>query len=98
VRAALAAALLLGACAAQDGPAAREAMFSPEDFVVAGNQCGASEYAHLVGERFAETLHAAMPEDVRIIRYATANTLEYAPGRPNVILDGRGGIAAIGCF
>jgi hypothetical protein len=41
---------------------------------------------------------AALPTDARVIRHNTANTLEYAPGRINVILAGDGRIAAIGCF
>lgn len=91
-------ALMLGACAAQESPASRAELFNPDDFTVAGNLCGASDYAHLIGEPFAETHQAALPANTRIIRQDLANTLEYAPGRINVMLDGQGRIAAIGCF
>lgn len=97
MRAALAA-LMLTACAAQENPAPRAELFNPDDFIVAGNACGASDYAHLVGEPFGEMQQAALPADSRVIRHNMANTLEYAPKRINVILDGAGRIAAIGCF
>ncbi len=100
MRAALAGLALLAGCAAQDIPApqAGDALFAPEDFVVAGDACGASEFAHLVGEEFVTTHQAAMPADTRVVRANMANTLEYTPARLNVFLDGRGRIAAIGCF
>jgi hypothetical protein len=97
MRSAALAALLLAGCAAQESPAP-QAFFNPDAFTVAGNACGASEYAHLVGEPFALTHQAALPADTRIIGHSEANTLEYARGRINVILDESGRIAAIGCF
>lgn len=101
MRSAVLAALALTACAAQETPAPQAAidgLFNPDDFTVAGNACGASAYAHLVGEQWAETHQAALPEDARIIRHNMANTLEYAPQRINVILAADGRVAAIGCF
>ncbi len=101
MRGAVLAALMLAGCAAQETPAPQAGLdpfFNPDDFTVAGNACGASEYAHLVGEAFAETHQAAMPANTRVIRHNMANTLEYAPGRINVILAGDGRVAAIGCF
>ncbi len=98
MRGAVLAALMLAGCAAQDDPASRAALFNPDDFTVAGNLCGASDYKHLVGEPFAEMHQAALPANARVIRHNMANTLEYAPGRINVILDGQGKVAAIGCF
>lgn len=97
MRGAVLSALMLAGCAAQENPAP-QAVFNPDDFTVAGNACGASDYAHLLGEPFAETHQAAMPADTRVIRHNMANTLEFTPGRMNVILDGGGRIAAIGCF
>jgi hypothetical protein len=94
-------ALLLASCAAPETPtpqAALDPFFHPDDFTVAGNACGASDYAHLVGEPWGELHQAALPTDARVIRHNMANTLEYAPGRINVILAGDGRIAAIGCF
>lgn len=101
MRSAVLAALMLAGCAAQETPApqaALDGLFNPDDFTVAGNACGASEYAHLVGEPWAETHQAALPADARIIRHDMANTLEYAPQRINVILAPDGRVAAIGCF
>ena len=98
MRAAVLVALMLGACAAQENPVSRNELFNPDDFTVAGNLCGASDYAHLVGEPFAETQQAALPANARVIGHNMANTLEYAPNRINVILDGQDRIAAIGCF
>jgi hypothetical protein len=87
--------VLVAACATQtaQAPASR-----PDAFVIAGDACGASRYAHLVGEQFAETHRASMPQDANVIGRAARTTLEYEPGRLNVVLDGRGRIVAIGCF
>jgi hypothetical protein len=101
MRSAVLSALLLAACAAQETPAPQAALdplFNPDDFTVAGNACGASDYAHLVGEPWGELHEAALPADARVIRHDMANTLEYTPGRINVILAADGQIAAIGCF
>ncbi len=98
MRSAVLAALALTACAAQETPAPQASLFNPDDFTVAGNACGASDYAHLVGEPWGETHQAALPADARVIAHNGANTLEYAPSRINVILDESGRIAAIGCF
>lgn len=99
MRGAVIAALTLAGCAAQEAPAPQVGeLFNPDDFTVAGNACGASDDAHLVGEQWGETHQAALPADARVIPHNGANTLEYAPSRINVILDGSGRIAAIGCF
>lgn len=101
MRGAVIAALTLAGCAAQETPAPQaglDPLFNPDDFTVAGNACGASDYAHLVGEPWGETHQAALPAAARVIPHNGANTLEYAPSRINVILDGSGRIAAIGCF
>ena len=101
MRSAVLAALILAGCAAQETPASQaglDPLFNPNDVTVAGNACGASDYAHLVGEPWGETHQAGLPTDARVIDHTTANTLEYAPGRINVILAADGRIAAIGCF
>lgn len=98
MRSAVLAALMLTACAAQETPAPQAGLFNPDDFTVAGNACGASEYAHLVGEHWGEAHQAALPADARVLRHDMANTLEYAPQRINVLLAADGRIEAIGCF
>jgi len=95
MRSAVLAALTLTACAAQETPAPQAGL---HDFTAAGDACGASAYARLVGERWGETHQAALPADARIIRHDAANTLEYAPQRINVMLAADGRIEAIGCF
>lgn len=97
MRGAVIAALALTACAAQENPAP-QALFNPNDFTGASNACGASDYAHLVGEAWGETHQAALPADARVIGHNMANTLEYGPQRINVILAADGRIEAIGCF
>lgn len=82
MRSAVLAALMLTACAAQETPAP-QALFKPNDFTVAGDACGASEYARLVGEDWGAAHQAALPADARVIRHILA-------------ADGR--IEAIGCF
>ena len=98
MRSAVLAALALTACAAQETPAPQAGLFNPDDFTVAGDACGASAFAHLIGEPWAETDQAALPADARIIRHDMANTLEYAPQRINVMLAPDGSVGAIGCF
>lgn len=101
MRSAVLAALMLTACAAQEIPAPQSGIarfFAPNDFTVAGDACGASAYAHLVGELWGELHQAALPEDARVIHHDMANTLEYAPQRINVMLAADGRIGAIGCF
>lgn len=101
MRSAVLAALMLAGCAAQETPAPQaglDPLLNPDDFTVAGNACGASDYAHLVGEAWGETHQARLPADARVISHDTANTLEYAPQRINVILAADGRIGAIGCF
>lgn len=101
MRAAVAAALLIAACTAQDGSTPRAALdrrLDAEDFMAAGDVCGAREHAGLIGERYDEAQRAALPPNSRVIRHDMANTLEFTPSRISVILDARGRIVAIGCY
>ncbi len=66
-------------------------------FVLGGDACGASAFAHLVGEEFATLDHAALPADTHV-NAGLANTLQFEPQRLNVILDRSGRVAALGCF
>lgn len=68
-----------------------------DPFVWAGDECGASRYAHLVGEEIAHLDQAALPESA-IVHLNTLTTLEYRPGKLNVVVNASGRIAAIGCF
>ncbi|MEZ5960708.1 MAG: I78 family peptidase inhibitor [Hyphomonadaceae bacterium] len=101
MRGAVVAALMLAGCAAQQSPASQaglDHLFNPNDYTGAGDACGASAFAHLVGEPWGETHQAALPADARVIRHDMANTLDFAPGRINVILADDERIAVIGCF
>lgn len=69
--------------------------FHSDPFVVSGDECGASRYAHLLGEQ-AE-LHA-IPANSNVVDGAHLSTLEYTPARLNVVVNGQGQIIAIGCF
>ena len=70
-----------------------------DPFTRNSDECGASRYAHLVGETFATLQQTALPANALVYRGgANVRTLEYTPSKLNVVLDGSGRIAAIGCF
>ena len=73
-------------------------VFRPSPFVISGDACGASRYAHFVGEPFATMHHASLPNDARVARYIRPSTLEYRPERLNVVVSDEGRVTAIGCF
>lgn len=97
---AFAAALLTFACAcAGPRPLAAASPAALEDrFVIAGDECGASAFEHLVGEEFVSLPQAALPANALVLNRVEPSTLEYRPRRLNVVLDGAGRIAALGCF
>jgi hypothetical protein len=88
---------LLAGCATAPHAAAPQTFRSADGFVLASDQCGASAYAHLVGEEYAKVEQASLPASAVVQRHRLT-TLEYRPGQLNVVLDGGGRIAAIGCF
>ncbi len=69
-----------------------------DGFVRSGDECGASRFAHLVGEQYAELHHAALPADSNVVDGRRLTTLEYTPARLNVVVNHSGRIVAIGCF
>jgi hypothetical protein len=69
-----------------------------DGFVVSGDACGASRYSHLLDEQYAELHHAALPANSNVVDRGRLSTLEYTPGRLNVVVNGAGRIIAIGCF
>ncbi len=66
--------------------------------VLGGDACGASGLQHLVGEEFATVRQASHFQEAQVQTHVSALTLEFEPQRLNVVLDGGGRIAAIGCF
>lgn len=97
---AVAAWLLALACACA-GPRPPETVLPAvlEDrFVIAGDECGASAFAHLVGEEFVSLRHAALPAGALVLNRVAPSTLEFRPLRLNVVLDGAGRVTAVGCF
>jgi hypothetical protein len=89
--------LIVAGCAAPAG-ATFASHLDRDRFVIADDACGASRFAHLVGEEFAEIHRAALPQDASIVDRVSATTLEYTPHRLNVVLDGAGRVVAVGCF
>lgn len=70
-----------------------------DGFVISSDACGASAYAHLLGEEYARVYDAALlPAHETIANVQHLRTLEYTPGRLNVVVGGEGRIIAIGCF
>jgi hypothetical protein len=104
LRIALIAAAALAVCSVamadeQEDAARLELDVRQDGFVVSGDECGASRYSHLLGENYAELYEAALvPDDSAVVNRAMLRTLEYTPGRLNIILDGAGRVQAIGCF
>lgn len=70
-----------------------------DGFVISGDACGASRFAHLVGEEFAEMYEASLtPEDGNVLAQGRFITIEYEPERLNLVVNGAGLIIAVGCF
>ncbi|MGE0739698.1 MAG: I78 family peptidase inhibitor [Hyphomonadaceae bacterium] len=99
MRAIVSAALLALALSA-DGHAepAPAALRRSDPFVVSGDACGASRYAHLLGREFVTLHQASLPAQTRIVNAHMVSTLEYRPERLNLILGGEGRVIVIGCF
>jgi hypothetical protein len=93
---AIAAFLLASGAAAAS--AEEEDKFNRQGFVISGDACGASRYAHLVGSEYATLYHAALPANANVVNRTMLRTLEYTPYRLNVVLDLSGKISAVGCF
>ncbi len=81
--------LALLACVPPDAP--------PEGPLPSENACGADQLQDLVGQSAArlQTMRFAGP--VRIIRPDTAVTMDFAPNRLNIFIDGAEMIAAVRC-
>ena len=80
--------------AEQGAQAARD-----DAFVISGDECGASQYQHLLGREYAQVYQASMlPTDGAVHASPRMRTLEYRPQQLNVVVDGAGRIIAIGCF
>ena len=70
-----------------------------DPFVISDVRCGASRFAHLLGEEYAEVYQAALiPSDSNRLDRVRPITLEYTPYRLNFVVNGAGRIVAIGCF
>jgi len=70
-----------------------------DDFVISGDACGASRVAHLVGQDFTAARQGSlMLANANVVDRIQVSTLEYMPGRLNVLLDGQGRILAVSCF
>ena len=89
--------------AAPDGAVVREdagARERPRDpFVISSDACGASRYAHLVGRGAEGPQPISLPRDANVFtrHRISATTLEYAPGRLNIVLDDAGRVVSVGC-
>lgn len=65
-------------------------------FLISGDECGASQYQHLVGRPIAELENVSLPADTDLQGGNTLRTLEYRPARLNVVARG-GAIVSIAC-
>ncbi len=96
IRALLAPVLLFAVCASASAQTSSNEI-PGSGFIRASDACGASRYAHLVGERYAEVYQAGLPADAFVVGRNRPTTLEYKPGRLNVVVGYEGRIVAIGC-
>jgi hypothetical protein len=110
---ALALILMTSPCFAQSAPEAPQPRepAQTDAFVKTSDECGASRYAHLVGQSYA--VHAAslppgsvihggapagvVPVDQRVQAATSPLTLEYREQRLNIVLDGAARIVSIAC-
>jgi hypothetical protein len=69
-----------------------------DGFVISNDACGASQYAHVIGEPYTKLHQAALPADANFVASKGLTTLEFEPGALNVVLSDQGRIIAIGCF
>lgn len=69
-----------------------------DGFVISNDACGASQFDHLVGEPYVELHHANLPANTSFVTSKGLTTLEFEPGKLNVVLSDQGRIIAIGCF
>lgn len=80
-------------------PSENEARWVQRDgFVWFNDACGASAYQHLLGENLAELHQAALPANSHVVDRNNLMTLEFVPGRLNVVVGSTGHIVAVGCF
>ena len=81
----------------QDSERVASARHDP--FVISDDTCGASRFAHLVGQEYAEVYQASLiPSDSNRLDRIRPITLEYTPYRLNFVVNGEGRIIAVGCF
>jgi len=81
----------------QEGERAAPARQDP--FVISDDTCGASRFAHLLGENYAQVYQASLiPSNSNRLDRIRPITLEYTPYRLNFVVGGEGRIIAIGCF
>lgn len=76
--------------------AAAPAWRRADSFVFTGDECGASQYQHLVGRPIAELENVSLPADADLHGGNSLKTLEYRPARLNVVARG-GAIVSIAC-
>ncbi len=70
-----------------------------DPFVVSDDRCGASRFAHLLGQEYAQVYRASLiPSDSNRLDRIRPITLEYTPYRLNFVVGAEGRIIAIGCF
>ena len=95
MRAALAAALLLAACAGHqpDVPLSQSAAEATD-----ADACGASRYAHLIGTPVAEIDRKRLPARARIITPDVVVTMDFSATRLNIMVGTDGRVGSLRCF
>jgi hypothetical protein len=97
---------------AQEAPHGAGQSARHDRFVISNDECGASRFAHLVGQSYA-IYRTALPGDAivhgagatgavnisdRVQRPTQAMTLEFRPQQLNVVIDGAARILSVGCY
>jgi hypothetical protein len=72
---------------------------SRDPFVISSDECGASRYSHLVGEGVQSLQPVILPPHANVFsgNNVAPTTLEYVPGRLNIVFDDAGRILSVGC-
>jgi len=70
-----------------------------DPFVISDDTCGASRFAHLLGQNYAQVYQASIiPSNSNRFDHVRPITLEYTPYRLNFVVGAEGRIVAVGCF
>ncbi|AZY49000.1 I78 family peptidase inhibitor [Bordetella avium] len=92
----------LAGCAAKPAASPAQDALSSDSALSGGASCDAQSAQSWLGQPFTDSSSADVrkrsgSDTVRVLKPGQVMTLEYNPGRVNIIVDGQGKISAIRC-